>query len=607
MFFFKFVTILTYISIFGNIAIQTNYLTNTKNTKQNDETIKLCQFVSAMLSFVFCTLVLLQFLHNFSHFQTIVSGLLILFIVILSMCAIFVSIQIESLVKKNEYDEVKQLLQIIICLNVSVLILMSCLIIYIFYNHSNTTFLEYDNSVTTFICKEDIPEKDEDVVKINNLIDFPIETFISQIQKDVVFAHTFRFKPNTNHPFAKGGYSLLFEIEPLQNGDYKNIQYPLLLKIDRSREGLIFDKKQGNYINGEALRLMQLYGSPRISNIVAYIKNILIQSPKGYESAIVIPKYETSLDKWCQTKSTQVLPLDVVAHIGREYMLALKCVHNGGFVYIDIERKNVCVDGYFDQNQKYPKLKIIDFGGCDEIKNNQERQNFINNKQQKVVEGSFPFESVNAHKYYVTNFKDDIESLLYVMQKMLIGALPWSNLDSEKHNKEILYLKETFTTSKSIHPLVKELLLCLHETENDEPDYDKLESIMNSHIPEETWDEEYQYNYQTLKNTDIEFLKLTNNQRLQNWKDNFNFPFQKTMITSWNNLKISEIPFLNQQELQQILQHVQEDKFILLMNKMFQFEGRSMETTANFVQDISGCTNEIAKYIVAIIDKIRLN
>jgi hypothetical protein len=92
--------------------------------------------------------------------------------------------------------------------------------------------------------------------------------------------------------------------------------------------------------------------------------------------------------------------------------------------------------------------------------------------------------SRNCHQRKKLTRRDDLETLMYIVIRMVNGYLPWSNLDVDDQNKDAVYLKakESFWGKKLLEglpPVFQEFVDIITTMElNAEPDYNKLISLM---------------------------------------------------------------------------------------------------------------------------------
>ena len=112
----------------------------------------------------------------------------------------------------------------------------------------------------------------------------------------------------------------------------------------------------------------------------------------------------------------------------------LKTIHTNRIIHRDIKPSNFMF-GYKDG--KY-KLYLIDFGLCVYGKNGE----IYNVKKSSGFIGNLNYASYMSILKNKPSYRDDIESVIYIMIEMYIGSLPWKIKDLNKKKMEALVLKK---------------------------------------------------------------------------------------------------------------------------------------------------------------------
>ncbi len=120
-------------------------------------------------------------------------------------------------------------------------------------------------------------------------------------------------------------------------------------------------------------------------------------------------------------------------------------LHAAGIVHTDLQPNNFCLETIPPDNTLYnndvsllpSKLILIDFGNAERYTDLAKR--FATKEGQAkggaVAEGTFPFNSTAGHAGKLQSYKDDVQSVLFILWFLLDGELPWSCLDeNSKHN-----------------------------------------------------------------------------------------------------------------------------------------------------------------------------
>lgn len=147
---------------------------------------------------------------------------------------------------------------------------------------------------------------------------------------------------------------------------------------------------------------------------------------------IILPLYKISMIQILSIEA-KFLCSKTVAAIGWNLLDVLEHIHSRNIVYRDLKPENIMLG--FDN-----KIYLVDFGLCIMQNEKQER------KGKKLI-GTPRYASLGAHKGESPVFKDDLESLAYVLVFMMTRSLPWSTVDGIK---EIEKMKENVNLAKLI-------------------------------------------------------------------------------------------------------------------------------------------------------------
>ncbi len=140
------------------------------------------------------------------------------------------------------------------------------------------------------------------------------------------------------------------------------------------------------------------------------------------------------------------LTLDKIAEISR-FQLSLKTIllltinclkifnklHSLNIIHRDIKPENFAI-GYSNNKNK---IYIFDFGLSKIIDNND-----LENKTKNSLIGTMRYASIRSHEGKELTYRDDLESLMYMIIYLYNGILPWQNINiSDKENKSEAILK----------------------------------------------------------------------------------------------------------------------------------------------------------------------
>lgn len=149
--------------------------------------------------------------------------------------------------------------------------------------------------------------------------------------------------------------------------------------------------------------------------------------------------------------------LKTVILIGIKIIKILKYIHSKNYLHRDLKPDNFTI-GF--EKDEINKIYCIDFGLAKKTvcKNGK----LIKREENHKFLGTSRYASINAHKGVTQSYKDDMESLGYLLVYFYKGKLPWQNLktsNKEKRNKMILECKSDIERSILCSGLPKQFLI----------------------------------------------------------------------------------------------------------------------------------------------------
>ncbi|XP_031637095.1 casein kinase 1-like protein 5 [Contarinia nasturtii] len=171
-----------------------------------------------------------------------------------------------------------------------------------------------------------------------------------------------------------------------------------------------------------------------------------------------------------QLKSTES-----IAKMGITVINILQTLHEKKFVHGDIKLNNI-VTGYQNSSNIY----LIDFGLTRHISN----ENLLQEVNGYI--GTAMFMSLGAHSKIVS-FRNDLESLAYVLAFLLLGELPWkdieNNIPRSCYFQQLKLRKGEKTLLQQLPPPFSKFLRHIFEMPwTGRPNYDELRRILNTSI-----------------------------------------------------------------------------------------------------------------------------
>jgi serine/threonine protein kinase len=170
-------------------------------------------------------------------------------------------------------------------------------------------------------------------------------------------------------------------------------------------------------------------------------------------------------------KSKETFSLKLVLQIGLQIISTLKSIHDKDLVHRDIKPDNFLL-GNNKNNKK--QIYIIDFGFCKSIAN-------INySKKTTGLIGSLTYASLNAHNYNELSYRDDLESLGYMLIYFYQGFLEWQKIEDVQC---IIKTKQQVVNNEKIPMVLRDFIKEVRQLDfKESPDYIRLISLLKREI-----------------------------------------------------------------------------------------------------------------------------
>jgi serine/threonine protein kinase len=107
--------------------------------------------------------------------------------------------------------------------------------------------------------------------------------------------------------------------------------------------------------------------------------------------------------------------LQTMALIAKQMVIALKDLHESGYLHRDLKPENMMV------KMNDHEIKLIDFGLADLLKV----------RRASTLIGNVRFSSRSSHFGYSSK-KEDLESLIFILFYFASGSLPWQSCTKEE-------------------------------------------------------------------------------------------------------------------------------------------------------------------------------
>ena len=192
-----------------------------------------------------------------------------------------------------------------------------------------------------------------------------------------------------------------------------------------------------------------------------------------------------------------------IAWIGVRVLDTLRAIHARGYVHRDVKPSNITVAPRGSgAGSAERELLLIDLGLAKKFETKEAREASARDREEGeaadervAFRGSTTYASVNAHAGIEQGPRDDLWSLLYALAEMHEGTLPWRGLkdkgaaddESVKRSthdlkKKALAEPKTLCPTRGTPDALVRFSKRLERVANahDEPDYDRLRSILQS-------------------------------------------------------------------------------------------------------------------------------
>jgi len=192
-------------------------------------------------------------------------------------------------------------------------------------------------------------------------------------------------------------------------------------------------KKSSLYIDpcnidtSNVINIPNVYDFYRNDKTTVYVKD---KKYYKYYQYMVMELMGPNLEKLFD-KNDRKFPYINICSMGYQMIKLIEYIHNIGWLHRDIKPENFVV-GYEHKDQK--KVYLLDFGLSKKWNELVDKYNDYYITSTNSIVGTARYMSINVHKGLPYSWRDDLESIGYVLIYFLKGRLPWQGL-KKKDNK----------------------------------------------------------------------------------------------------------------------------------------------------------------------------
>lgn len=151
---------------------------------------------------------------------------------------------------------------------------------------------------------------------------------------------------------------------------------------------------------------------------------------QGSYTALIMDRFGSPLQA-PSSRNPRLLPLHQTLRVGMDVIRILARVHNSGFLHLNINPTNIV----FDDTDHPSTVRLVDFGFAEGFLSCDTREHRRFEEDIHAV-GTIRFASVCTHAQLTRSRIDDLESLVYVLIFVHLGALPWDGYINEEVSRK---------------------------------------------------------------------------------------------------------------------------------------------------------------------------
>lgn len=267
--------------------------------------------------------------------------------------------------------------------------------------------------------------------------------------------------------------------------------------VDIETQECVAIKFESQNVNKERLdKESQLYTFLKEKNKGTFIPNIHWYGSVHTYNVLIMTRLGPSFEKLIR-KYNYTIQLKTILLLTINFFKILRDIHSLDIIHQDIKPDNFAIG----RNKLKKNIYIFDFG-LSKIKESK------NSKIEKTngLLGTIRYASIRAHEGYPLSYRDDFESLMYMIIYLYNRRLPWQGIQGntkDEKNRNVLEMKRKIDLSQLCYRLPIEYQKIINYSRNlefnEKPKYDTLIKIIEDRLTDFGFNLNEQYEWTKLK------------------------------------------------------------------------------------------------------------
>jgi len=250
--------------------------------------------------------------------------------------------------------------------------------------------------------------------------------------------------------------------------------------IDIETQKYVAIKFESQNVSKERLeKESQIYTFLKEKHKRRFIPNIYWYGHLQSYNVLIMDRFGPSLENLIR-KYNYTIHLKTILLLTINLFKILKDIHSLDIIHQDIKPDNFAIG----RNKLKKNIYIFDFG-LSKIKEDY----FQPEKKTNSVLGTIRYASIRAHEGYPLSYRDDFESLMYMIIYLYNRKLPWQGIPGKSKsdkNQKVLEMKKNIELSQLCYKLPIEyqkiIRYCRNLEFNEKPKYDILIKIIEDRL-----------------------------------------------------------------------------------------------------------------------------